>query len=110
MPTPHLPSAAVQRTLRRLGADIKDARRRRSLPAGIIAERANTSRPTLQRIESGDPTVGIGIYAAVLQALGLLEGLGSLADPGKDELGLAISAAALPRRTRLPLRPDIENG
>ena len=102
MPTPHLPSAAVRRALRQLGADIRDARRRRGLPAGIVAERANTTRPTLQRIEEGDTSVSIGIYAAVLQALGLLEGLGSLADPGKDETGLAISAANLPRRMRLP--------
>jgi len=61
--------------LRKLGADIHDARRRRRLPMGIVAERAFTSRTTLQRIEEGDPGVGIGIYAAVLQALGLLEGL-----------------------------------
>jgi transcriptional regulator with XRE-family HTH domain len=102
MPTPHLPSAAVRRALRQLGADIRDARRRRGLPAGIVAERANTSRPTLQRIEEGDCSVSIGIYAAVLQALGMLEGLGSLADPGRDAAGLAISAANLPQRMRLP--------
>jgi hypothetical protein len=30
----------------------------------------------LRRIEEGDAGVGIGIYAAVLQALGLLDGLG----------------------------------
>ena len=102
MPTPHLTSAAVGRALRQLGADIRDARRRRGLPAGIVAERANTSRPTLQRIEEGDASVGIGIYAAVLQALGLLEGLGSLADPANDAIGLAIEAANLPQRMRLP--------
>jgi len=66
--------------LRKLGADIHDARHRRRLPMGIVAERAFTSRTTLQRIEEGDPGVGIGIYAAVLQALGLLEGLGQVAD------------------------------
>jgi transcriptional regulator with XRE-family HTH domain len=110
MPTPHHPSAAVRRALRQLGADIGHARRRRGLPAGVVAERANTSRPTLRRIEEGDATVGVGIYAAVLQALGLLEGLGSLADPGKDELGLAISSASLPRRARLPRPQSAENG
>jgi transcriptional regulator with XRE-family HTH domain len=101
MPTPHRPSAAVRRTLHRLGLDIRDARRRRGLPAAIIAERAFTSRPTLRRIEAGDHTVSIGIYAAVLQALGLLEGLGSLADPGRDDAGLAIASAKLPQRMRL---------
>ena len=78
MPSPHRPSVAVRRALRKLGLDIRDARRRRRLPAEVIAERAFTSRPTLQRIEHGDHAVSIGIYAAVLQALGLLDGLGRL--------------------------------
>ncbi len=102
MATPHRPSLMVRRTLQKLGHDIRDARRRRSLPAEIIAERAFTSRPTLQRVEAGDHSVSIGIYAAVLQALGLLDGLGAIADPGKDEIGLALAAEHLPKRARLP--------
>src|SRR3546814_5303641 len=70
MPTPHNPPAAVRRALRKLGKDIRDARRRRRLPMAIVAERAFTSRSTLQKIEAGDTNVGIGIYAGVLQALG----------------------------------------
>jgi hypothetical protein len=42
----------------------------------VVADRAFTSRATLQRIEQGDPAVGMGIYVAVLHALGLLEGVG----------------------------------
>src|SRR5204863_1612881 len=80
MPTPHHPPAAVRRALRKLGADIRDARRRRRLPMAVVAERAFTSRSTLQRIEAGDANVGVGIYAAVLLALGLLDGLGEIAD------------------------------
>ena len=101
MPTPHHPSIAVRRMLRKLGQDIRDARRRRGLPAEVVAERAFTSRPTLRRIEAGDHGVGIGIYAAVLQALGLLDGLGQLADPGKDSVGLALASEQLPERVRL---------
>jgi transcriptional regulator with XRE-family HTH domain len=101
MPTPHRPSIAVRKTLRKLGLDIRDARRRRGLPAQIIAERAFTSRPSLQRIERGDHTVSIGIYAAVLQALGLLEGLDKLADPSRDEAGLSLASENLPQRVRL---------
>ena len=101
MPTPHRPSASVRRTLRKLGLDIRDARRRRRLPTAVVAERAFTSRPTLGRIEAGDPSVGIGIYAAVLHALGLLGGLGQVADPSRDTTGLAISADNLPQRIRL---------
>lgn len=106
MPTPHRPSIAVRRALGKLGADIRDARRRRRLPSAVVAERAFTSRPTLQRIEAGDHAVSIGIYAAVLQALGLLEGLGTLAEASKDEAGLAIASDNLPKRARLPRRRD----
>src|SRR5258707_12094768 len=102
MQTPHRPSIAVRRALGKLGADIRDARRRRRLPSAVVAERAFTSRPTLQRIEAGDHAVSIGIYAAVLQALGLLDGLGDLAGPSKDNASLALASARLPDRVRLP--------
>jgi transcriptional regulator with XRE-family HTH domain len=109
MPTPHYPPAAVRRTLRKLGADIHDARRRRRLPMAVVAERAFTSRSTLQRIEAGDANVGIGIYAAVLQALGLLDGLGEIADISRDSVGQALASAELPERVRIkrtPRKPD----
>lgn len=102
MPTPHAPSAGVRRALRKLGADIHDARRRRRLTMGVIAERAFTSRATLQRVEAGDPGVSIGIYAAVLLALGLLSGLQDVADAAHDTVGQSLVAAALPQRVRLP--------
>jgi transcriptional regulator with XRE-family HTH domain len=101
MPTPHRPSLAVRRALRKLGEDIYNARRRRGLPAEIVAERAFTSRPTLRRVEKGDHGVSIGAYAAVLQALGLLDGLESLAAPAQDEVGLATAVEDLPQRVRL---------
>lgn len=102
MPTPHNTSFAVRRSLKKLGLDIKDARLRRALPASVVAARAYTSRPTLQRIEAGDPGVSIGIYAAVLQALGLLDDLTAIADASRDDVGLNLAANALPRRARLP--------
>lgn len=101
MPTPHHPPAAVRRVLRKLGADILDARRRRRLPMAVVAERAFTSRSTLQKIEAGDTNVGIGIYAAVLQALGLLDGLGQIADIGNDAIGQTLASAELPKRIHL---------
>ena len=68
---------------------------------GVVANRAFTSRPTLQRIEEGDPTVGIGIYAAVLQAVGLLEGLSQVADISKDSIGQALASSELPKHIHL---------
>lgn len=101
MPTPHQPPAGVRRALRKLGADIHDARRRRRLPMAVVAERAFTSRSTLQRVEAGDATVGVGIYASVLQALGLLDGLSKVADIGNDPIGQALASAELPKRVHL---------
>jgi len=60
---------------------------------------------TLQRIEAGDANVGIGIYASVLQALGLLDGLAHIADIGNDSVGQALSSAELPRRVVLKRSP-----
>lgn len=67
----------------------------------VVAERAFTSRSTLQKVEAGDTNVGIGIYAAVLQALGLLDALGEIADIAHDSVGQALASAELPKRIRL---------
>lgn len=67
----------------------------------VVAERAFTSRSTLQKVEAGDASVSIGIYAAVLHALGLLDGLGEIADIARDSVGQALASADLPKRVRL---------
>jgi transcriptional regulator with XRE-family HTH domain len=105
MPTPHNPPAAVRRALRKLGADIRDARRRRRLPMAVVAERAFTSRSTLQRVEAGETSVSVGIYAGVLQALGLLHGLSQIADIGNDPVGQVLASAELPRHVHLKRTP-----
>jgi len=67
----------------------------------VVAERAFTSRSTLQRVEEGDTRVSIGIYASVLQALGLLPALSNVADIGNDPVGQALASAALPKHVHL---------
>ena len=101
MPTPHRPTAASLKALCKLGGDVREARLRRRLPMSLLAERAFTSRSTLQRIERGDHRVSIGIYAAVLHSLGLIGRLADVADPRHDETGNIMDSAALPRRARL---------
>jgi len=98
MPTPHRSPPASRRALRKLGEDIREARLRRKLPMEVVAQRAATSRPTISRIEKGDPSVGIGIVAAVLQALNLLEKLADVVDPIHDEVGQSITREELPKR------------
>lgn len=100
MPTPTTPPSRVRRALRTLGNDIRDARKRRALSMETVAERAFTSRKTLQRIEKGEHGVSIGIYAAVLNALSLLDGLAALADPANDDIGMELASANLPKRVR----------
>jgi hypothetical protein len=67
----------------------------------VVAERAFTSRSTLQKVEAGDTNVGIGIYAAVLHALGLLDGLSQVADIAQDDAGQALASAHLPKHIHL---------
>ena len=75
----------------------------------VVAERAFTSRSTLQKIEAGDTNVSIGIYAGVLQALGLLEGLSQIADISNDSVGQALASAELPKHAH-PKRPTGSSG
>ncbi len=56
--------------LKAVGEQIKLARLRRDLSAELVAERAGISRASLWKVESGNPSVAMGIYAAVLHALG----------------------------------------
>lgn len=102
MATPHRPPPASRNALRKLGGDIREARIRRKLSMEIVAQRAATSRPTLSRIEKGDSAVSIGIVAAVLQALNLLDRLADLADPGNDVVGQGIAREDLPQRVHVP--------
>src|SRR5450755_763096 len=90
----------VKNALRKLGRDIRDARRRRRIPVAVAAARASISRTTLVKIEKGDPGVGIGIYATVLFVLGMIDRLGELADPTRDTVGLQLEEERLPQRIR----------
>src|SRR5262245_4161 len=90
----------VRRALRKLGHDIRDARRRRRIPVAIMTQRASISRMTLHKVEKGDPGVAMGIYATVLFVLGMTDRIGELADPKDDAVGLALEEEHLPQRIR----------
>jgi DNA-binding XRE family transcriptional regulator len=102
MPERHGPSLPlpVVRALRKLGSDIRDARRRRRIPTRTMAQRASISPTTLAKLEKGDPGVQMGIYATVLFILGLTSRLADLADIRKDETGLQLEEELLPQRIR----------
>ena len=94
----------VTRALRKLGHDIRDARRRRRIPVAILAERASISRTTLNKVEKGDPGVSVGAYATVLFTLGMADRLADVADPRHDTVGLELEEERLPERIRLSRR------
>lgn len=64
---------ATEEILKTMGEQIKLARLRRNLSVELVAERAGISRATLWKVERGNPSVAIGIYAAVLHALNNME-------------------------------------
>lgn len=92
----------VLKALYKVGADIRDARRRRRLTAEIMAERAGVSRATIGKIEKGDPTTSLGGYASVLFILGMLDRLGEMVDSSHDRLGRQLEDENLPKRVRIP--------
>ena len=102
-PSGNLPLPVI-RALRKLGQDIRDARRRRRIPVAIAAERASISKTTWLKVEKGDPGVLAGNYAKALFVLGLVDKITQLADPANDSAGLRLEEEQLPRRIRHKLR------
>lgn len=74
--------------LHTLGEHLALARLRRKESQRHWAARLGVSVPTLIRLEKGDPTVSMGVYASALWLLGLADGLAELAEPGKDRRAL----------------------
>ncbi|MUM78488.1 helix-turn-helix domain-containing protein [Pseudodesulfovibrio sp. F-1] len=101
-------SIDAARTLKQLGADIKEARVRRGMTQVELATRASTSHATLIRLERGEPSVGLGILVQVLDVLGLVEGLARVADPDTDEVGKSLQQMKSPKRVRARKRDDLD--
>jgi len=75
---------ATAAAIERLGADLAVARLRRKESLKTWAGRMGVSVPTLQRLESGDPGVGIGIVATALWLIQRDGELTRLANPEHD--------------------------
>ncbi|WP_408611874.1 helix-turn-helix domain-containing protein [Chitiniphilus purpureus] len=70
--------------LEQLGAHLAVARLRRKESLKTWAQRMGVSVPTLQRLEAGDPSVGIGIVATALWLIQRDGELRNLASPERD--------------------------
>jgi DNA-binding XRE family transcriptional regulator len=95
----------VKRSLAKLGGDIALARRKRKLTVSMVAERAGVARTTYLKVEKGDPTVSMGVYAMTLFVLGFSEALGDIVDVRRDDTGLLLDADRVPKRVRVKSEP-----
>lgn len=84
-----LPPATLS-ALEKLGADLAVARLRRKESLKTWAARMGITVPTLMRLESGDPGVGIGIVATALWLAGMDDRLADLAAPAHDQGALEL--------------------
>ena len=76
---------ATAGAIEKLGADLAVARLRRKESLRSWAQRLGVTVPTLQRLEAGDPSVGIGIVATALWLIRRDGELGNLAAPEHDQ-------------------------
>ncbi|MFA5265100.1 MAG: hypothetical protein WC378_14855 [Opitutaceae bacterium] len=95
----------TRRALAKLGQDLSTARRKRHFTVAMMVERMGVATNTYRRVEKGDPTVAMGAYAMTLFVLGLGNALGDLVDPKRDEVGLQLDEARLPKRVRVKKTP-----
>jgi hypothetical protein len=86
------PSTAA--ALEKLGADLAVARLRRRESLRSWAVRLGVSVATLQRLEAGDPSVGIGIVATALWLIQRDGELQSLAAPEYDRGAIEMDVRA----------------
>lgn len=116
-----LPPATLA-AIEKLGADLAVARLRRKESLRSWARRLGVTVSTLQRLEAGDPSVGIGIVASALWLIQRDGELRNLAAPEHDqgaieqdiraavELGRARAQASAEARRRAASKLDESKG
>lgn len=98
--------AAVLAQLRALGEGLAIARKRRREPMKSWAQRIGVSEPTLARMEKGDPSVSMGVYATALWLMGRSQALAECAAPEHD-LGALEDAVRAARSRSVRRRPSL---
>jgi len=82
------------RLLAALGERVRLARLRRNLSQTLVAQRAGLALATFRAVEAGSPNGSMGSYLAVLEVMGLVRDLDSVAQV--DELGRTLQDSQLP--------------
>jgi transcriptional regulator with XRE-family HTH domain len=88
-----LPFPSEAKPLAELGERLRLARLRRRLTTTTVAVRCGISRPTLAKVERGDPSVTFGTYLRVLGIYGLEADIAAIA--ADDRLGRRLQDLAL---------------
>jgi transcriptional regulator with XRE-family HTH domain len=91
--------AAAQAHLQQLGENLAIARKRRRESMKTWADRIGVSEPTLGRMERGDPSVAMGVYATALWLIARDNQLPVLAAPEQDMGALEEAVRAAQRRS-----------
>lgn len=100
-----MPSAVLAH-LRALGENLSIARKRRREPLASWARRIGISEPTLMRMEKGDPSVSMGVYATALWLMGRAQVLPECASPEFD-LGALEDAVRVAKARSVRKRPSL---
>ena len=94
------PPHGVDAAVKRLGANLRTARLRRSLTVAEAAEKIGTGPRAVMDAEKGRPAASIATYVALLWAYGLLDQFDEIADPARDERGRTLALAHERKRAR----------
>lgn len=94
--------------LEKLGADLAVARLRRKESLRSWAKRLGVTVSTLQRLEAGDPAVGLGIVATALWLIQRDGELRNLAAPEHDQGALELSVREATELGRARARASTE--
>lgn len=98
--------SAVMAHLRLLGENLAIARKRRREPLKSWAERIGVSEPTLMRMEKGDPSVSMGVYATALWLMGRSQTMAEFAAPEHD-LGALEEVVRVAQARSVRKRPSL---
>lgn len=91
-------SLRARTALRKMGADLRTARRKRRISIEDFAVRVGVSSRTIMRLEKGDSGIGVGTLAMACLALGEINRIDRLIDPATDDTGLLLDRDRLPKR------------
>jgi transcriptional regulator with XRE-family HTH domain len=94
------PPHAVERTLARLGANLRTARVRRGLTRAQAAEKIGTGIRAVADAERGKVSTAVSVYVALLWLYGLEQEFDQLADPAGDEVGVRLAMGRERTRAR----------